>query len=192
MKIFGERLLLREIPEEEKMQGGILVPANSSKAYVVCEVVGIGNGKLSKSQADCPPDIAVGDSIFAQVGPQLAKSCGYMVDGKRHFAMHWGDALAVVTSSPPTPDTFRPVGRWVLLDVEIEDTVGGIYLPNQTAQSAAAKVTFRVFKLGALAKAQLGVEPGTAVYIDKMRANIFSLQKRRLAYVDCDYVTGEV
>jgi co-chaperonin GroES (HSP10) len=192
MKIFGERLLLLELPEEEKMQGGILVPANSNKAYVVCEVAGIGNGRLSKTQTVCPPDIGVGDAVFAQVSPQLAKSCGHLVEGKRYFAMHWNDALAVVTSTPPTPETFRPVGRWVLLDIEIEDNVGGIILPNQTMQSASAKVTFRVFKMGALASEQLGVAPGAEVYIDKMRANVFSLQKRRLAYIDCDYVTAAV
>ena len=96
MKVFGERLMLREIPDEDKFEGGIFVPKNTKYPYSFCEVVAIGNGKLAESQSNCPPDIAVGDTIFTQISPQLVHASGYLLDGKRCQTFPTTEAMSKV------------------------------------------------------------------------------------------------
>ena len=193
MKIFGQRLLLAEDQEaEEQLQNGIFVPKDNKRAYLFCTVAEIGSGKLSSGQTPQPTDVSVGDTVFLQINPALDRGSAHTIDGKRYFVSHWGDVLAVVTSRPPTPESFRPVGRWVVAEVKIEQELGGIILPNQTVHKSVGKVTFTVFKSGVQAQEQLGLEAGQEVLIDKARANVFMLGTRRFVYVDSDYVTGRV
>mgnify|MGYP003491527841 CR=1 FL=1 len=191
-KIFGERLLLRETPKEEKLQQGVFIPESTKRGYAFCEVVEIGNGVLDRSQRQPPPDLAKGDIVFVQINPQMAASSGHIIDDKRHYMCHWHDALAVITGIPPTLETFRPVGRWVLAKLEIEEQVGLIIIPNQNVQNAAGKVKFTIAKMGVLAQDQLGLAEGDSVLIDKARANVFSLGKTRMVYVDAEYVTAKL
>ena len=63
MRLFGARLLVKEIKFEEK-KGGIIIPGREEEQTNTGKIVMVGNGALLENGEPRPMDFKVGDTVI--------------------------------------------------------------------------------------------------------------------------------
>ncbi len=87
-----DRVIVRRLEEEEKTEGGIIIPDTAKEKPMEGKVVAVGKGKVLEGGKVVPPDVKKGDRIL------FSKYAGTEVklDGEEHLIMREDDILGIV------------------------------------------------------------------------------------------------
>jgi chaperonin GroES len=87
-----DRVIVRRLEEEEKTEGGIIIPDTAKEKPMEGKVVAVGKGKVSEAGKVVPLDVKKGDRIL------FSKYAGTEVklDGEEHLIMREDDILGIV------------------------------------------------------------------------------------------------
>ncbi len=92
MRPLRDRVILKRIKEEEKTQGGIIIPDTAKEKPVEAVVVAIGSGKVLDDGTVRALEVKAGDTVL------FAKYTGSEIKlgGEEHVIMREDDILAVL------------------------------------------------------------------------------------------------
>jgi len=87
-----DRVIVRQLEEEEKTEGGIIIPDTAKEKPMEGRVVAVGKGKVLEGGKLVPLDVKKGDRIL------FSKYAGTEVklDGEEHLIMREDDILGIV------------------------------------------------------------------------------------------------
>jgi len=87
-----DRILVKQLEEEEKTAGGIIIPDSAKEKPYQGKVVAVGNGKKLEDGSVRPLDVKAGDVVLFE------KYAGSMVkiEGEEYMIMREDDVLAVI------------------------------------------------------------------------------------------------
>jgi chaperonin GroES len=87
-----DRILVKRIEEEEKTEGGIIIPDTAKEKPVEGKVIAVGKGKVSEDGKLRPLDVKKGDRIlFGKYAGTEVK-----IEGQEHLIMREDDVLGVI------------------------------------------------------------------------------------------------
>ncbi len=90
LKPYGDRILVKPMPEEEKSAGGILLPDSAKERPQSGEVIAVGPGKIEDGKR-IAMEIKAGDTIvYSKYGGTEIK-----VDGEDYLILKESDVLAI-------------------------------------------------------------------------------------------------
>ena len=85
-------ILIKRLEEEEKSEGGIIIPDTAKEKPQHGKVIAVGKGKILENGKVLPPDVKEGDKVlFGKYAGNEVK-----IDGEAHLLMRENDILAVV------------------------------------------------------------------------------------------------
>ncbi len=87
-----DRVIVRRLEEEEKTEGGIIIPDTAKEKPMEGKVVAVGKGKVLEDGKVAPLDVKAGDRVL------FSKYAGTEVklDGEEHLIMREEDILGIV------------------------------------------------------------------------------------------------
>ncbi len=87
-----DRVIVRRLEEEEKTEGGIIIPDTAKEKPMEGRVVAVGKGKAMEGGKVVPLDVKKGDRIL------FSKYAGteIKVEGEEHLIMREDDILGIV------------------------------------------------------------------------------------------------
>ncbi|NIS59967.1 MAG: co-chaperone GroES [Proteobacteria bacterium] len=87
-----DRILVKRIEEEEKTEGGIIIPDTAKEKPIEGKVIAVGKGKVSEDGKVRPLDVKKGDRIlFGKYAGTEVK-----IEGEEHLIMREDDVLGVI------------------------------------------------------------------------------------------------
>lgn len=88
-----DRLIVRRLSDEEKTEGGIIIPDTAKEKPQEGEVIAVGNGKVLENGRVQPLDVKAGDKIL------FSKYSGteVNVDGEDYLVVREDDVLGVIS-----------------------------------------------------------------------------------------------
>jgi chaperonin GroES len=87
-----DRILVKRIEEEEKTEGGIIIPDTAKEKPIEGKVIAVGKGKVSEDGKVMPLDLKKGDRIlFGKYAGTEVK-----IEGEEHLIMREDDVLGVI------------------------------------------------------------------------------------------------
>ncbi len=87
-----DRILVKRIEEEEKTEGGIIIPDTAKEKPIEGKVIAVGKGKVSEDGKVMPLDVKKGDRIlFGKYAGTEVK-----IEGEEHLIMREDDVLGVI------------------------------------------------------------------------------------------------
>ena len=91
IKPLGERVVIKQLPLEEKTKSGIIMPDTAKEKPQEGEIVAVGPGKLEKTER-VALDVKVGDKVI------YSKYAGTEVkyDGEEYLILKEADILAII------------------------------------------------------------------------------------------------
>ncbi|MHA1938057.1 MAG: co-chaperone GroES [Candidatus Thorarchaeota archaeon] len=92
IKPLGDRILVKQVEEEEEKIGGIIIPDTAKEKPQEGEIIAVGPGKMLESGERQPPSVAVGDKIL--YGKYASTEIKY--GGEEYLIMREDDILAVI------------------------------------------------------------------------------------------------
>ena len=87
-----DRVIVKRVPEEQKTQGGIIIPDTAKEKPLEGVVVAVGNGKVLDDGTVRPLDVESGDRVL------FVKYAGTEVqlDGEDHVTLREDDIIGVI------------------------------------------------------------------------------------------------
>ena len=87
-----DRILVKRIEEEQKTEGGIIIPDTAKEKPMEGKVVAVGKGKVSEDGKLMPLDVKKGDRIL------FSKYAGtdVKIEGEEHLIVREDDVLGVI------------------------------------------------------------------------------------------------
>ncbi len=87
-----DRVLIKPLEEEEKTEGGIVLPDTAKEKPQKGEVVAVGDGKILEDGSTAPMTVKVGDLVIygKYAGTEIK------VEGEEYVIMRESEILAVV------------------------------------------------------------------------------------------------
>jgi len=87
-----DRVIVRRLEEEEKTEGGIIIPDTAKEKPMEGKVVAVGKGKVLEGGKAVPLDVKKGDRIL------FSKYAGTEIklEGEEHLIMREDDILGIV------------------------------------------------------------------------------------------------
>ncbi len=87
-----DRVIVRQLEEEEKTEGGIIIPDTAKEKPMEGRVVAVGKGKVLEGGKVVPLDVKEGDRVL------FSKYAGTEVklEGEEHLIMREDDILGIV------------------------------------------------------------------------------------------------
>lgn len=91
-KPLGNRVLVRRIPAEETLKGGIILPDTAKKKQEQAEVIALGTGKIDKNGKEIPLPVKVGEIILMDKysGQEIT------IENEDYVILRGDDIIAVV------------------------------------------------------------------------------------------------
>jgi chaperonin GroES len=87
-----DRILVKRIEEEDKTEGGIIIPDTAKEKPIEGKVIAVGKGKVSEDGKVMPLDVKKGDRIlFGKYAGTEVK-----IEGEEHLIMREDDVLGVI------------------------------------------------------------------------------------------------
>lgn len=91
LRPLADRIVVKESSEEERTEGGIVLPDTAKEKPQEGEVIAVGPGRLLEDGRRIPPEVKVGDKvIFAKYSGTQVK-----VGGEEYLILRESDILAV-------------------------------------------------------------------------------------------------
>jgi chaperonin GroES len=92
VKPLGDRILVKRIEEEEKTQGGIIIPDSAKEKPIQGIIIAVGKGKVGDDGKVIPMEVKEGDKVlFGKYAGTEVK-----IDGEENLIMREDDVLAVI------------------------------------------------------------------------------------------------
>ena len=92
LKPLGDRIVVKVLSQEEKTNGGIVLPDTAKEKPQEGEVKAVGTGRVLDNGQKLPLDVKVGDRVlFSKYGGTEVK-----VDGDEFLILSERDVLAVI------------------------------------------------------------------------------------------------
>ena len=89
----GDRIVVKQLEEEEVKQGGIIIPDTAKEKSQRGEVKAVGSGKKNEDGKVIPLEVKVGDKVFfSKYGGTEVK-----IDDEEYVIMREDDILAIIT-----------------------------------------------------------------------------------------------
>ena len=87
-----DRVIVRRLEEEEKTEGGIIIPDTAKEKPMEGRVIAVGKGKVLEGGKVVPLDVKAGDRVL------FSKYAGTEVklEGEEHLIMREDDILGIV------------------------------------------------------------------------------------------------
>ena len=87
-----DRVIVRQLEEEEKTEGGIIIPDTAKEKPMEGRVVAVGKGKVLEGGKVVPLDVKEGDRVL------FSKYAGTEVklEGEEHLIMREDDILGII------------------------------------------------------------------------------------------------
>ena len=87
-----DRVIVRRLEEEEKTEGGIIIPDTAKEKPMEGKVVAVGKGKVLEGGKVVPLEVKKGDRIL------FSKYAGTEIklDGEEHLIMREDDILGII------------------------------------------------------------------------------------------------
>jgi chaperonin GroES len=87
-----DRVIVRRLEEEEKTEGGIIIPDTAKEKPMEGRVVAVGKGKVLEDGKVAPLEVKAGDRVL------FSKYAGTEVklDGEEHLIMREDDIVGIV------------------------------------------------------------------------------------------------
>ena len=87
-----DRVIVRRLEEEEKTEGGIIIPDTAKEKPMEGRVVAVGKGKVLEGGKVVPLDVKAGDRVL------FSKYAGTEVklEGEEHLIMREDDILGII------------------------------------------------------------------------------------------------
>lgn len=87
-----DRIIVKQLEEEEKTAGGIIIPDTAKEKPAQGKVIAVGKGKILEDGSVRPMDIKVGDRIlFEKFAGTTVK-----ISGEEYMIMREDEVLAVI------------------------------------------------------------------------------------------------
>ena len=91
LKPLGDRVIVKQEPEEEKTKSGIVLPESAKEKPQEGTVIAVGEGRVLDSGQKVPVAVKVGDKIiYSKYGGTEVK-----IDGEEYIILGERDILAV-------------------------------------------------------------------------------------------------
>jgi chaperonin GroES len=92
LKPLGDRVVIKVLPQEEKLASGLVLPGNAKEKPQEGEVVAVGNGRTLENGTKLAMDVKVGDKVI------YSKYAGseIKVNGQEYLILSEKDILAIV------------------------------------------------------------------------------------------------
>lgn len=88
----GDRVVIKVLPQEEKLASGLVLPGNAKEKPQEGEVVAVGNGRTLDNGTKLSMDVKVGDKvIYSKYAGSEVK-----VNGQEYLILSEKDVLAIV------------------------------------------------------------------------------------------------
>ncbi len=92
IKPLGDRLLVKQLEEEEVKKGGIIIPDTAKEKPLRAEVKAVGPGKRNKEGKVVPLEVKVGDKVLInEYGGTEVK-----IDGEEYLIMREDDIMGII------------------------------------------------------------------------------------------------
>ncbi|HZW49894.1 MAG TPA: co-chaperone GroES [Bacillota bacterium] len=92
LKPLGDRVVIKVLPQEEKLASGIVLPGNAKEKPQEGEVVAVGTGKTLDNGHKVALEVSVGDKvIYSKYAGSEVKNCG-----EEYLILSEKDILAIV------------------------------------------------------------------------------------------------
>ena len=89
----GDRIVVKQLEEEEVKKGGIIIPDTAKEKSQRGEVKAVGSGKKNEDGKVIPLEVKVGDKVFfSKYGGTEVK-----IDDEEYVIMREDDILAIIT-----------------------------------------------------------------------------------------------
>ena len=87
-----DRVIVKRVEEEEKTEGGIIIPDSAKEKPIEGEVIAVGNGKLLDNGKKLPLEVKKGDRVL------FGKYAGtdIKIEGEERLIMREDDIIAIV------------------------------------------------------------------------------------------------
>jgi chaperonin GroES len=87
-----DRIIVKRVEEEEKTQGGIIIPDTAKEKPMEGEVIAVGSGKVLENGTKQVPEVKKGDRVlFGKYSGTEVK-----IDGVEHLIMREDDILGII------------------------------------------------------------------------------------------------
>ncbi len=87
-----DRIIVQRLEEEEKTEGGIIIPDTAKEKPIEGKVIAVGAGRIKKDGTKMPLEIRKGDRVlFAKYGGNEIK-----MDGEEYLMMKEEDIRAII------------------------------------------------------------------------------------------------
>jgi len=93
IKPLHDRVIVKRVEEEDKTQGGIIIPDTAKEKPIMGTIIAVGSGKSDETGKDKTPlDVKEGDKVL------FSKYAGteVTIDGEEHLIMKEEDIIAIV------------------------------------------------------------------------------------------------
>ncbi|MGM0577471.1 MAG: co-chaperone GroES [Myxococcota bacterium] len=91
-KPLNDRLLVKRVEEEEKTEGGIIIPETAKEKPLQGKVLAVGTGRTNEDGSARPLEVQVGDVVmFGKFG-----GTDIEIEGEEHTILREDDVLGIV------------------------------------------------------------------------------------------------
>ncbi len=199
IKVFGNRLAIVET--DEPLSGTIALPQNYQKNdYRLGVVTHVGDGVKCR--------VSQGDHVLFQIPDAIKKTATYSYpdvdDGPNAFVIiSAGDVFGVVDAAVFAKDeaerkkvatsTFRVVGDWVLMGMEVLRANEDVIVLPDNASVRLSDIHFNVLQVGDTvhtADTEPAYRTGTRVFVERARATPIKFDGDEVVLVHKDYIHG--
>lgn len=179
--LFNEKIAVKQVKEE--MKGSIILPQNRVLKFEMGEVLATGDGTY-RDGTKRDMWVKPGDIVMYQLGGPQIENSKFKLNGQPIKIFHQGDVIARLTSLTITRDTFKIIGNWVLLEVEVDQ--GLIIVAKEHAPAEEFKFIVRQVGEGC----QLPVKVGQQVYPERGKCLPVEIDGTTFVYTHQDFLHG--
>lgn len=185
IKLFGDRVAVREIDEEYKTEIKLVGRMNAS--YII--------GKILAASENSSKVVSEGDVVLFQVPMHPIERRpmvpGHTIDGVSFLIQHYRDLIAKLPSGDPvvTLDNFQVLDRWCLVRAEAVKLSSGLYLPENVQENHKSDY-FKFFLVQKGKNVPISVEVDDEIVVDPSRANPIGIGAENFYYIHSDCIYG--
>ena len=88
----GDRVIVKDLPKEEKTKGGVILPDSAKEKPQQGEVIAVGTGKILENGTKVPMEVKVGDKVL------YGKYSGtdIKLDGEEYLIVKESEILGII------------------------------------------------------------------------------------------------
>lgn len=186
LRLFDTRIAVT--PVEEGYVGSIMIPNVATKARSLGRVIAVADptcrsGKVVESI------VRTGDVVMFQTQAFMMAAQQRNIDVNKFLVIQQNDAVAKLTSTTVTKDSFQPLGNWVLVKPFYNKQAESRIIVPETATKAPSDMRFTVVSQGEWVKE---IKVGDEVLLEHGRANMIQIENEDFMYVDQLNITGVI